>query len=282
MQPTLKFINKSTTSSLRNVVIGGSSITHDHPWPTWSTWIQKRYEARFLDVSVKGLGNEAIISRAVLQAKALDDPLLIVQLTNVDKWDWYVERPTIIQQLSQEKHQITKLVPEDTAGFWSTGSHFPKWKKHYRENYFSLQHHMWHTLLMINWLQMVCRAQKWKLYIVFDSPVLAVTEQQLNQGLLDVKECNSKKLTDNSLCSMIYDWIDWSQIYCPGLIGYAVQKDLPWYNVKIKGHPGSLVHFLFAQDIIVPDLDSLLEPCRDIASDISEAQRMQALFHATC
>lgn len=265
---------------MRNIVLGGSSVTDAGAWPTWATWLQKRYEARFIDVSVKGLGNESIITKAVCQAQVLDNPLLIVQLTNVDKWDWYVENPAMIEQLNQEKHQITKISLEDTAGFWGTGSHFPKWKTHYRTHYFGLQYQMWHTLLLIHWLQMMCKAQRWSLYIIFDSPLLAVTEYQLNQGLLSAEECGSRKLTDNSLCKLVRDCIDWSDIYCPGLIGYAVQKDLPWFNEQSKGHPGSLVHFLFAQEVLVPTLDRQLEAHCDLDCYLDEAQKMQNLFHA--
>ena len=265
---------------MRNVVVGGSSITNTDPWPTWATWLQKRYDAHFIDVSVKGLGNEAIITKAVSQARMLDDPVLIVQLTNVDKWDWYVENTALIQQMNQEKHQITKISPEDTAGFWGTGSHFPKWKAHYQEHYFGLQYQMWHTLLLINWLQMVCHSQQWNLYVIFDSPLLAVTEQQLNQGMLSAQECGSRNLTDNTLCRLVHDCIDWSDIYCPGLIGFAVLKDMPWFSEKNKGHPGSLVHWMFTQEVLVPVLDRWLRACHDLNLCRGEAQRMQDIFHA--
>jgi hypothetical protein len=265
---------------MRDVIIGGSSVTTDHPWPTWASWLKRRYNDNFIDTSVKGLGNEAIILRAFAQARHLHNPLLIIQLTNVDKWDWYVQDLDLIMQLDKEKHQVTKLQSEDLSGFWSTGSHFPRWKAHYREHYFSLDYHMWHTLLLINWLQMTCTHKQWDLHIVFDSPILAVTEQQLNQGQLDIEECCSRQLTDTPLCNLICDLIDWTNIYCPGLMGYAVQNHLPWFNEKIKGHPGSLVHWLFTQEVLLPVLDNLLIPCHDLDQFSTEAQRMQELFHA--
>ena len=264
---------------MRDVIIGGSSVTDEGPWPTWATWLKNRYcDNNFVDTSVKGLGNEAIILRAISKARLFDRPAVIVQLTNVDKWDWYVENTELIDQLSREKHQVTQISAHDTAGFWSTGSHFPKWKSHYREHYFSLQYQAWHTLQMIHWLQLTCRAQNWDHYIIFDSPLLAVTEQQLNQGLLDLEDCASCRLADNTLSQLVFDLIDWSNIYRPGLIGYALCNDLSWFNPRAKGHPGSLVHFNFMQEIIVPAMDLILDPCEDLEQHRLHAQQMQRVF----
>ena len=264
---------------MRSVVVSGSSITNDQPWPTWATWVMHRYSGNnFVDVSQKGLGNEAIITRAVAQAQSIENPLIIVQLTNVDKWDWYVEDPVLLKQLGQEKHKVSCILPTDTSGFWSTGSHFPEWKSYYQKHYLSLQYQMWHTLLLIHWFQMTCKAQHWDNYIIFDSPCLAVTEQQLNKGLLNIQDCNNINLANNSLCGLVYDLIDWSEIYQPGLIGHAVLNNMNWWSPKSKGHPGSLVHWSFVKKIIVPVLDRMLNPCQDLEKCLAQAQRMQNLF----
>ena len=47
------------------VIIGGASITNDSAWPTWATWVQRRYALKnVINVSAKGMGNEAILIKA--------------------------------------------------------------------------------------------------------------------------------------------------------------------------------------------------------------------------
>lgn len=263
----------------RDVIIGGSSITNSNPWPTWATWIMKRYgSSNFVNTSVKGTGNEVIVLRAIQEAKKCVDPVVIVQLTNVDKWDWYVENPELAEKISHERHPLTKLDSNETLGFWSTGSHFPLWKQHYKENYLGMHYQMFRTLMLIHWFQLLCLDKSWDHYILFDSPILAVTEQQLNTGQLSLEQCFDRQLTDNALCRLLIDQIDFSKIYCPGLIGYAKINDLDWYSASAKGHPGSLVHYLFAHDIVTPALDGMIMPTQDLAGFRQEATVMQRIF----
>lgn len=264
-----------------DIVIGGSSITDSHPWPTWATWTVKKYGGHSVfNTSVKGMGNEAIIARAVYRAKLCSNPLLLLQLTNVDKWDWYVDRPNLVAELSREKHPLTRIDDSHLSGFWSTGSHFPHHKQHYYQNYFSLSYQMYHTLQLIHWLQLFCQQKGWKYHIVFDSPILSVTEQQLNLGQLDLLECNSNRLVQNPLCQLVFDMIDLSNIYCPGLIGFALCNNYPWFSPRAKGHPGSLVHYHFTRQILEPILDQWLIPTHDLAEFEQEAKIMQKLFDA--
>ena len=261
------------------IVIGGSSITDAMPWPTWASWANRRYATSvFHNTSVKGTGNEAIIMRAINRAQRCHDPIVIVQLTNVDKWDWYVENPDLVAQLNREKHPLILLQHGDLQGFWSTGSHFPLWKQYYKDHYYSLQYHVFHTLFLINWLQLICQAKRWRHYILFDSPILSTTEHQLNTGQLDLSSATTKSLVQSSLCQLISDQIDFSNIYLPGLIGYAAINGFDWYSPKVKGHPGSFVHYQFAKNIIFPVLDLWIESTE--ASDLmeTEAKVMQKLF----
>lgn len=264
------------------VIIAGSSLTTDLAWPTWATWIQQRYNLKnnLVNVSAKGLGNEAITVRAVQAAGSCEKPLLIVQLTSVDKWDWYVEQPGLADAMMAEKHTIVKLMPQDQFGYWSTGSHFPLWKQHYGQHYFGLQHAMFHSLLMLQWLQMICQQRNWPLYVLFDSPVLSVTESQLNTGLLDPEHCHSQQLIKNSLCQIIGQLIPLDQIYQPGIIGFACLNQMPWYSVRYKGHPGSLVHFEFARSVLAPVLDQMLEPQTDWLELEPSAKKYQMLVDA--
>ena len=48
------------------IIISGSSITNDLVWPTWATWITELYGlTNVRNLSVKGLGNKAIILKAI-------------------------------------------------------------------------------------------------------------------------------------------------------------------------------------------------------------------------
>jgi len=266
-------------SNHRNIIISGSSITETIAWPTWATWITRRYcPTTFVNVGHKGLGNELILLRAVEQAKKYNNPLLLVQLTNVDKWDWYVDDSELIKEINQEKHPIVRFGHEQNQGFWSTGSHFPKWKDYYKENYFSLNYFTYRTLQLIHWFQLLCRQQQWQYYIMFDSPIFSVTENYLNNGILTNNECHSTQLVDNSLSGTVFDLLDTTQIYLPGIIGYAQLNDYPWYNPKGKGHPGSLTHYHFTKDIISPVLDRILTPIYEFETFKDEAVVFQKLF----
>jgi len=132
--------------------------------------------------------------------------------------------------------------------------------------------------LHIQWFQMLCKQNSWKHYIFFDSPVFSVTEEQLNTGQLTKQECVADTLIQNALCKSIYNLDNFDQIYQPGLIGYACLHDLPWYSSRFKGHPGSLTHYHFMTNIIVPALDKLLPPQNSIESCLDEAVRFQTLI----
>lgn len=259
------------------VIVAGSSITTDTAWPTWATWLERRYQPPLTNVSVKGMGNELILLRAVQAAQQYQSPLIVVQLTSVDKWDWHVEDSKLIDQINQEKHPIISLNPKEPHGFWSTGSHFPLWKQHYGENYFGIEYAMFHTLMLIQWFQMLCAQQGWQYYILLDSPIMSVTEQQLNLGYLTNNECWAHTLTQNTLCQTIASTINLDNIYTPGLIGYAHLNRLSWYSRRFKGHPGSLTHYRFMKDIVAPQLDTILDPKVDFTMFEQEAIKFQTL-----
>lgn len=263
-------------SNPRDIVIGGSSITDATAWPTWATWINYRYQPRsFVNTGTKGLGNEAIILRAVEKAKEFADPVIIVQLTNVDKWDWYIEDKDLLQQMQNEKHTVNFF---GNGGFWSTGSHWPKWKEYYRENYYSTEYFTYRTVQLIHWFQLLCKSHNWQYYIIFDSPIFSVTEQQLNSGNISVEECTSQKLLENQLVKTVAQWIDTSNIYLPGIIGYAKLNNHNWHTPTTKGHPGSYVHFEYAMNIIAPVLDKFLIPVTEFDEFKAEAKQFQKIF----
>jgi hypothetical protein len=237
----------------RTVVVAGSSITDCQAWPTWAHYVHRVFSwPDLIDVSAKGLGNEHILIRAVNQAKKSHDPFLLVQLTTIDKWDWYVDRSDLVNELSNQRHPLLHLSQDTTGGFWSTGSHFPLHKEYYRQNYYSHDYFVWRTLQLLQWFFGVCARNHWPYYVLFDSPIFAVTEAQLNQNQAGYDRVDS--FLQCPLASTITDLWELDQIYLPGLIGYAVEHGLPWWCEKFKGHPGSLTHYCFAKDIVMLNL----------------------------
>lgn len=261
------------------LIISGASTLVDNAWPTWASFVKQRYaNANIVDLSCKGLGNKAIILRAIAAAQSQIDPYVIIQLTNIDKWDWYIEDTSLIEQLNYEKHPIVPVTKNDSHGFWSTGSHFPLYKEYYQKNYFSLENSAFETLLLLQWFMFVCKQNFWKNLILLDSPILSVTESQLNHNQLTKEQCWNKTLIENILCQSIFTGLNLDCVYIPGMIGHACLNNRVWYSKKYKNHPGSLVHYWFAVDKIFPILNNFFEqiPCENL---LSEATKFDKLAH---
>jgi hypothetical protein len=266
---------------MQTVIISGSSITEDSPWPTWATWSTKIFNWRnVVNVSVRGLGNEVILLKALQAAEqSPGKKFIIVQLTSVDKWDWYVQNSDRVAELDKEKHPIVKLNASDAFGYWSTGSHFPNRKEHYRNEYFSIDHQCFHTLQLISWFQLVCKQRGWDYHILFDSPIFAVTESQLNTGILDKSQCENLSLLGSSLSKLAQSTVDTTDMYLPGLIGYCCLNNLPWYHTKYKGHPGSLAHLEFTINQVVPVIEKYFKVIVPPDQLLTEATKMQLLVN---
>jgi hypothetical protein len=263
----------------KNLVISGSSITTDHAWPTWATWVTRLYQLnQIVNVSARGMGNELILLKAIEAASNCQSPTILVQLTSTDKWDWYVQDLDLVKQINKEKHPIIPFNQSDKYGFWSTGSHFPVWKEYFFQNYFSQDYFTLKTLVMIQWFQLMCQQQNWPYLIIFDSPVLSVTESQLLTGQLEQHKCYATTLVENELCRNLANLLDLSNIYLPGLIGFACLNKLPWYHARFNAHPGSLVHLNFVEQVLVPKLDTLLTQINSIETIELEANRFQSLM----
>jgi hypothetical protein len=266
-------------SDIKNLIISGSSISNDDAWPVWSTFVKRKYTFKnIVDVNTRGAGNEVILTKAITEAnKIKQDLMVVVQLTSVDKWDWYVQDPNLVTNIQNEKHPGTKINSDDKNIFWCTGSHFPLWKEYYKKNYYSLDYHAFKALQLLQWFELTCNANQWNYLILTESPIFSVTEEQLNTGKLDKAQCNKQSLLDNTLCNSIKSLINLDSIYLPGLIGYACLNDLPWYHPKFKSHPGSLIHYRYAKDIIFPEFDKLNIASSDLDLE-EEAAKFQKII----
>jgi hypothetical protein len=265
---------------MKKIIIGGASNTQG-PWPTWADFVKLRYNHVFYDASKKGMGNEAIITTALKSAaknaNKNDDILLLLMLTSIDKWDWYVTDPIVFNKLNKEKHNITQLDKKDKKGFWSTGSHFPLDKSYFKEHYYSNDYFMYKTLTLIEFFKNVCQKQNWKYKIFFDSPIFSMTENELKQPCqVDI---DSFKLINNTLCDWLFNVfkID-NTIYYPGLIGFLYTKKMSYYSSVYGPHPGPMSHLEFCKEHIFNTLDYDLCKNHDFKFLNMYAEKMENLW----
>ena len=88
MTATHQLISKHIVN---NIIIGGASIT-DSPWFTWADFLTESTKLPVVDLSSRGVGNEYIVASIVKNLNKISkNSLVVVMLTNVDKFDWYVE-----------------------------------------------------------------------------------------------------------------------------------------------------------------------------------------------
>lgn len=255
-------------------IFSGGSIT-ESVWPSWKDFVINRYDIKnFVNNAFRGVGNEFLTESTIHHCQRENNPFALVMMTNADKWDWYVENAALADTITrQEKHPV-RDVDGSTAdrGFWSTGSWFPSHKQYYREHYYSEQYFMAQTLKNIFVLQSYFVRNSIPYLLLFDSPILSSTEQELNQGVVPDRDL----VAHNALAQSWYQAIDWSHIFTPGLIGYCHQRGLIWFNDKIKGHPPAESHLAFATDIVFPELDKFLTVVKQ--DQTQEARRFQKMF----
>lgn len=246
-----------------HLILSGASNTNGL-WPTWADIIQERYDVECVNVGHKGLGNEAIILRALhtaWQHRSQRDLIIVMMLTSVDKWDWYVDDPNLILKFEKEKHTITRLSKSAPGGFWSTGSWFPLDKEDFKKKYYSQDYFVLRSLQLIATFKSICQQQNWQYCIMFDSPVWSMTEQEL---IKNTPIRNDHALIKTELCEWLYQSAQINQdIYEPGLIGFLDHESIPWFSNKFGPHPSPKAHLLFAKTYLYRRLDLVLKQRRD-------------------
>lgn len=242
---------------MKKLIVSGASNTNA-PWPTWVDFVKESYICKIFDVSKKGMGNEAIITtslhEAMKKSNVSDEITIIIMLTSIDKWDWYVDNYHISKKLSKEKHNVTKLNSKSHKGFWCTGSHFPLYKKYFKKNYYSEEYFTFKTIQMINMFQNVCNEKNWNYHIMFDSPIWSMTEREINQNL--PIDTTSFKLIKNDLCEWAFNLLNIPNIDNQGLIGFLNNNKIPHYSSVYGAHPGPLAHWEYAKFHLFPILDN--------------------------
>jgi hypothetical protein len=257
-----------------SVIFSGASITNS-PWYTWKDFVIERYGIENpIENAYKGIGNEFIVNSTIQKCQEHENPFVIVMLTNIDKWDWYVQDSAECTRINKyEKHTVRNLKGSvSIEGFWSTGSWFPGAKEYYKQHYYSQDYFAFKTLQNIYCLQQFCKSKKIPCLILFDSPILNCLEQNIiTQNLTFMP------LTDNDLCQVWKDEIDLSQIYQPGLIGYCDIRELEWFNHKFKAHPPSISHLEFSKEHVFPTLDRFFPIKKDNQEFL--AKKFQKMFY---
>jgi hypothetical protein len=243
---------------INNFCISGASISRC-PWITWIDFISEALDvSNITNYSCKGAGNDYILTSGIHAVKDKDFPFLAVMLTNFDKFDMWVANEKC-QALKNEKHPphwIDGTLAVD-KGFWCTGSHFPLSKELYKNEFFDLGHNATINMQQILALSKYCEYHQIPGLILFDSPVLTISETQINKICktssawiedLDLTQVD----TTNPLIAIIEDIV----VDTRGLIGFCVDNDLPWYNNKYGPHPPSDSHLAYYQTVIKPWLEN--------------------------
>jgi hypothetical protein len=240
---------------VNNILVAGASITAS-PWLTWKDFLEIESNLPVRNLSVKGIGNEFMVV-SILKNSELITPgtLVIVMLTNVDKFDWYVEGNTYCE-LTQQKHQPIPI--SKNSGFWCTGSWFPETKSIFKDKFYSLDYFCSKTIQQILLLQTVCQEKNCTLQILFDSPVWNFTEQDINAigaNKLTIKDAK-QDLLKLPLTQIWASQINQDIKNARGLIGYCWDHNLDWYNSHYRGHPPSSSHWEYYSTVV----KSALEP----------------------
>ena len=254
--------------SINKIIVGGASISNS-PWFTWVDFLENETDINLINLSRRGAGNEYIVSSIAKEAYILDpNTVVIVMLTNIDKFDWYVEGQQFLE-LQTEKHRPLSI--SETSGFWSTGSWFPLKKEYYRDYYYTDDYFCTKSIQQILLLQTICNNAGAKLEILFDSPIWTHVEQELN--LIGKQQLNSDDFTHNFLSRPLSKiWAnslstELQNVYNDSLIGFCWNHGLAWYNQHYNVHPPSSSHYKYYQEIVRPKLSKYLTLNPDLGID---------------
>ena len=238
------------------VIVNGASCTADSPWMTWADLMEYKYQCASINLGQRGLGNESIITKALHTAYQTENPIIILMLTSIDKWDWYTEDQNIITQLQKEKHKPYSIVDQTLGTYWSTGIWFPTLKEHYKQKYYSQTHMVLNTIKHIDWFVKTCTQQQWPFLLLTDSRIFAYTEVELDNNFYEVKTYAFDRLI-NDVTGPFYKQIK-KHIDTQSMIHHGDERGMPVIHSKYKAHPGTAVHYEYAKNKLFPFIDQYL------------------------
>lgn len=240
-----------------NFCVSGASISKC-PWITWVDFMIKALDPeQIINHTCKGAGNDYIITSGLHAVHQRTSPFLVIMLTNFDKFDMWVSGEKC-QTLRNEKHPPTWIdgTPAIDKGFWCTGSHFPLSKKLYQDEFFDLGHNATLNIHQILSLHKYCECYQIPCVILFDSPILQISESRIN----DIVKKNSTWIEDLNLQQIIMikpllSIVEQIVVDTRGLIGFCQDNNLPWHNHRYGPHPPSTSHLAYFQTVIKPWLE---------------------------
>lgn len=245
---------------INQIISVGASIT-DSPWWTWKDCLQIESKIKVINLAVKGCGNEFMINNLLLNKNRLNEnTLVVIMFTNIDKFDWFVEKDKFIE-LQEEKHKPIDFSKKN--GFWCTGSWFPKDKKIFRDIFYSEDYFVVKTIQQILLLNELEKIYKFKLVVTFDSPIWTYTEQEIIHNVNDITRYNKKEnnLLTNPLSKIWKNLLDkkYIEISDKSLIGYCIKNNLPWQNEFYGPHPAPISHYKWYKDILVSEVSKYID-----------------------
>lgn len=261
---------------IKKLLIGGASITAS-PWLTWADFLE--FESRLITINLshKGVGNEFIVNSLVRNQQHLGpDCLVVLMLTNIDKWDVFV-RDERFDNLKDQKHAPIAVGPR--SGFWCTGSWFPDYKQAYRDLYYDDDYFCCRTIQMIMLARSICQQQGSHLEILYDSDIWNFSEQDINRAISGPRPVSRSYLSAD-LSSMWAGQLNDLDLAADkqSLIGFCWNNHLPWSNLKYKGHPPSSSHWQFYRSVIRPRLSNLCDIRDSTQQMLAKIQEMDLLW----
>lgn len=242
---------------INNLCISGASISRC-PWITWVDFLINALKPKEItNHACKGAGNDYIFNSGMHAVHGKESPFLAVMLTNFDKYDMWVSGEKC-QGLKNEKHPphwIDGTVAVD-QGFWCTGSHFPLIKKTYHDEFFDIGHNSSLNIQQALSLSKYCEHYKIPCMILFDSPLLQVSESHIN----NICKNNSSWSEDLDILQLptvspLIKILETIVVDTRGLLGFCIDNNLPWYNKLYGPHPPSSSHLAYYQSVIKPWLE---------------------------
>jgi len=241
------------------LIISGASLTSS-PWFTWADIVTEILQPRtVINLSARGTGNYYIVLsclKALTETKS-KSVVCMPMFTTIDKFDMYIPADKILSYLEQ-KHRPWQLTAtpaqKNTAGFWSTGSHWPEVKKLFYDNFFDTSVSTVNTILLFHNLETYCKEHNVDLIPLFDSNIWNLLECDLNSYVTGTPLPN-RHFLDNNFVKSFEQLLPSNYKEFTSLINYAIDNNLEFYNQLNKMHPPSSVHLKWTNNIILPILE---------------------------
>lgn len=243
---------------ISKIIVLGASITSS-PWFTWKDFLEIESGLPVTDLSHRGVGNEFMVSALTGLAELDSSTLVVAMMTNVDKFDWYVQGEQY-HSLKDQKHPPIPVSAD--SGFWCTGAWFPLQKQLFQEHFYTLDYFTVKTIQQIMLIQNLCAHHGCKLQLFFDSPIWNYTDLDIGSIASGTpSESLCKPLLEQPLASKWAHYLPTPALDLDtnSLIGHCWANQLDWCNTQFGTHPPSGSHWSFYNQVMKPRLDGIVQ-----------------------